>query len=151
MSGIERFMFANSGSDANETAIKIVRWYWRERGQNKYKIRFTIEPKPNEPRGDIYLPSVESETVGELVIAIDTSGSIGQKELNEFASEIVSICETVTPERVRVLWWDTKVHGEQIFEPADFQQIGSLLKPKVGRTRVSCVAEYINKKQIKAA
>jgi xylose isomerase len=26
--------------------------------RNKYKIRFTIEPKPNEPRGDIYLPSV---------------------------------------------------------------------------------------------
>lgn len=25
---------------------------------NKYGIRFTIEPKPNEPRGDIYLPSV---------------------------------------------------------------------------------------------
>jgi adenosylmethionine-8-amino-7-oxononanoate aminotransferase len=36
--GIERFMFANSGSDANETAIKIVRWHWRERGQDKYKI-----------------------------------------------------------------------------------------------------------------
>jgi adenosylmethionine-8-amino-7-oxononanoate aminotransferase len=36
--GIERFVFANSGSDANETAIKIVRWYWREKGQDKYKI-----------------------------------------------------------------------------------------------------------------
>ncbi len=36
--GIERFMFTNSGSDANDSAIKIVRWYWRERGQNKYKI-----------------------------------------------------------------------------------------------------------------
>ena len=36
--GIERFVFTNSGSDANETAIKIVRWYWREKGQDKYKI-----------------------------------------------------------------------------------------------------------------
>ena len=36
--GIERFVFANSGSDANETAIKMVRWYWREKGQDKYKI-----------------------------------------------------------------------------------------------------------------
>lgn len=36
--GIERFVFANSGSDANETAIKIVRWYWREKGLDKYKI-----------------------------------------------------------------------------------------------------------------
>ena len=36
--GLERFMFTNSGSDANETAFKIVRWYWRERGLDKYKI-----------------------------------------------------------------------------------------------------------------
>ncbi len=36
--GIRRFVFANSGSDANETAIKIVRWYWRQQGKDKYKI-----------------------------------------------------------------------------------------------------------------
>ena len=100
---------------------------------------------------DIYLPTVEDETIGEVVVPIDTSGSIGQQQLNEFASELVSIAEAVQPERIRILWWDTKVHGEQIFEPAEFQQIGSLLKPKGGGgTRVSCVAEYINKKQIKA-
>lgn len=100
---------------------------------------------------DIYLPTVEDETIGEVIVPIDTSGSIGEKELNEFASELVSIAEAVQPERIRVLWWDTKVHGEQVFEPDDFQTIGSLLKPKGGGgTRVSCVAEYINKKQLKA-
>ena len=31
---------------------------------------------------DILCPSVENETIGELVVSIDTSGSIGQKELN---------------------------------------------------------------------
>jgi len=35
---IKRFMFTNSGSDAIETAIKITRWYWREKGVNKYKV-----------------------------------------------------------------------------------------------------------------
>lgn len=30
---------------------------------------------------DLYLPSMENETIGELVLAIDTSASIGQKEL----------------------------------------------------------------------
>ena len=99
----------------------------------------------------LYLPTVEDETIGEVVVPIDTSGSIGQQQLNEFAGELVSIAEAVQPERIRILWWDTKVHGEQIFEPADFQSIGSLLKPKGGGgTRVSCVAEYINKHDIKA-
>lgn len=94
---------------------------------------------------DLYLPSVENETVGEMVVAIDTSGSIGGRELNEFASELASICEMVNPERVRVLWWDTSVHGEQIFED-NYQGIEHLLKPKGGGgTRVSCVSEWLEK------
>ncbi|MBI4588687.1 MAG: aspartate aminotransferase family protein [Candidatus Rokubacteria bacterium] len=36
--GIDRFMFTSSGSDSNESAIKIVRWYWRQKGLDKYKI-----------------------------------------------------------------------------------------------------------------
>lgn len=38
--------------------------YCRERG---YKIRFALEPKPNEPRGDILLP-----TIGHALAFIDT-------------------------------------------------------------------------------
>ena len=99
---------------------------------------------------DIYLPTVENETIGEVVVGIDTSGSIGQEQLNEFASELVSICEAVSPDAVRILWWDTKVHGEQLFTD-NYDQIGSMLKPLGGGgTRVSSVAEYINKKKINA-
>ena len=99
---------------------------------------------------DIYLPTVENETIGEVVVAIDTSGSIGQAELNVFASELVSICEAVSPDAVRVLWWDTKVHGEQLFTD-NYDQIGSMLKPLGGGgTKVSCVSDYINKKKINA-
>ena len=99
---------------------------------------------------DIYLPTVENETIGEVVVAIDTSGSIGEAELNAFASELVSICEAVSPDAVRVLWWDTKVHGEQLFTD-NYDQIGSMLKPLGGGgTKVSCVSEYINKKKINA-
>ena len=99
---------------------------------------------------DIYLPTVENETIGEIIVAIDTSGSIGEKELNEFASELVSICESVTPETVRVLWWDTMVHGEQIFTD-NYANIGAMLKPKGGGgTRVSCVSEYLNKNKVNA-
>jgi predicted metal-dependent peptidase len=94
---------------------------------------------------DMYLPNIENETIGEVIVAIDTSGSIGGKELSEFASELASICETVAPERVRVLWWDTQVHGEQVFQD-NYQSIASLLKPKGGGgTRVSCVSEWLKK------
>ena len=99
---------------------------------------------------DILMPSVENETIGELIVAIDTSGSIGSKELTEFATELVSICEVAQPEKVRVLWWDTQVHGEQVFE-GDYTDIASLLKPLGGGgTHVSSVAEYINKERLQA-
>jgi len=100
---------------------------------------------------DIYLPSMESETVGEVVVAIDTSGSIGQAQIDEFAAELLTICEAVEPEAVRVLWWDTRVHGEQLFKPQDYRNIASLLKPLGGGgTRVGCVSEYIKKNAINA-
>ena len=100
---------------------------------------------------DLYMPSLENETVGELVVAIDTSGSIGSAEITEFASELVSICDVVTPSQVRVLWWDTEVHGEQIFTPSNYAHIKELLKPQGGGgTEVSCVSRYINEKKIQA-
>jgi len=99
---------------------------------------------------DMYLPSVENETIGEVVVAIDTSGSIGQEQINAFASELISICEAVQPDTVRVLWWDTMVHGEQLFTD-NYQNIGAMLKPQGGGgTKVSCVANYLNKKKVNA-
>ena len=99
---------------------------------------------------DIYLPSMENETIGEVVIAIDTSGSIGSEQITEFATELISICDLCSPEKVRVLWWDTDVHGEQVFV-GNYQDIAGLLKPMGGGgTHVSCVNEYINKERINA-
>lgn len=99
---------------------------------------------------DIYLPSMENETIGEVVVAIDTSGSIGSAQITEFATELVSICDLCSPDKVRVLWWDTDVHGEQVFA-GNYQDIATLLKPMGGGgTHVSCVNEYINKERINA-
>ena len=100
---------------------------------------------------DIYLPSMENESIGELIVAIDTSGSIGGRELTEFASELASICSVSTPSKVRVLWWDTNVHGEQVFLPEHYDNIKDLLKPQGGGgTMVSCVSEYLNKQRVEA-
>jgi len=99
---------------------------------------------------DIYLPTSENETVGEVVFAIDTSGSISNDDLARVAGELASLCELCEPERVRVLWWDTKVHGEQLFSE-NYAGIAKMLKPKGGGgTIASCVAEYLTKNKVKA-
>jgi predicted metal-dependent peptidase len=99
---------------------------------------------------DLYLPSIENETVGEVVVAIDTSGSISGDILTGFATELASICDLCEPEKVRVLWWDTHVHGEQIFE-GNYMGLAKMLKPVGGGgTRVGCVSDYIVKERINA-
>ena len=68
---------------------------------------------------NVYLPTRHSERMGEIVLIGDTSGSIGGSELQQYASEANAIIEQVKPERVRILWADTQVAGEQVFEEGD--------------------------------
>lgn len=99
---------------------------------------------------DIYLPSMENENIGDLIIAIDTSGSIGQEELTEFASELASICNVCVPSKVRVLWWDTEVHGEQVFD-GNYNNIKDILKPQGGGgTDPQCIEQYVKENKINA-
>ena len=117
------------------------------RGKDEYTWRKMSKPYL---ANDMYIPSMHSETMGELVVAIDTSGSIGNEQISEFATELASICELCCPEKVRVLWWDTKVHGEQVFE-GNYGDIAKMLKPLGGGgTHVGCVSDYMIKSSVNA-
>jgi predicted metal-dependent peptidase len=99
----------------------------------------------------VYMPSGISEQIGEIVVAIDTSGSIGARELGVFLAEIKSVADTVHPEAIRILYWDTSVCGDERYEGAEVDNIIQSTKPKGGGgTDVRCVPQYITDKQIKA-
>ena len=92
---------------------------------------------------DIYMPSPISETIGEVLIGIDTSGSIGDKEINEFLSELKGIVSTVTPDKVRLVYWDTQIQQEEVYEPIDYDLITKNTTPRGGGgTCAKCVKEY---------
>jgi predicted metal-dependent peptidase len=98
-----------------------------------------------------YLPSGITEQVGELVVAIDTSGSIRSAELTRFLSEVKGICDTVRPERIRLLYWDTKVCADETYDTNELDKLASSTKPAGGGgTSVDCVTEYITKHNINA-
>lgn len=100
---------------------------------------------------DIIQPGVYSEKVGDIIVAIDVSGSINQEQINEFAAELQSICEQVSPDALRVIWWHDRIDSEQLFMPEQFGDIRKLLKPNgSGGTYVTCVSDYITKQQLKA-
>ena len=101
----------------------------------------------------ILRPSGISEQVGELLIVPDTSRSMGQRELTRCITEIKGVCDTVKPESVRVLYWDTKVRGDELYGEGGLpiEQLVQTTKPKGGGgTIISCVTDYIRDKNIKA-
>lgn len=67
----------------------------------------------------LYLPSRESEATGDIAVVVDTSGSIGAKELNEFGSEIQGIIEEVRPRKTIVIYCDARVNKVVEFGPHD--------------------------------
>ena len=101
-------------------------------------------------------PSGITERVGELIIAIDTSGSIGQHELTKCLSEIKGVCDTVKPESVRILYWDTEVCADELYGDVagacgSLEQLTQTTKPAGGGgTMVECVPEYIRDNNINA-
>lgn len=99
---------------------------------------------------DMLMPGSISEAVGEIVLAIDTSGSIGQRELNNFLAEVKGIAEQVKPEKVRVLYWDTAVCREEVYLQDEVENIVKSTKPAGGGgTDVRSVNLYMNEHGIK--
>jgi predicted metal-dependent peptidase len=97
---------------------------------------------------DIYMPSMHSETMGELVIGFDTSGScFSGTVLTRFSSELTAIIGAVRPEKTRVIYWDSNVQLEQVFDNGEFS-MSSLTPRGGGGTDGSVLAEYLKEKRI---
>ena len=99
---------------------------------------------------DIYMPTLIGERVGHLVIGIDTSGSVGGKELAEFLSEVQGIAKDVHPDKVDLIYWDGAVAGHEEYDSSQVDNIVSSTQPKGGGgTDPTCVMRYLKEKVIK--
>lgn len=95
----------------------------------------------------VYLPSMISEKMGELVVIFDTSGSCFMPgTVTAFASELAAIVEQVRPDKVRTLYVDDHVHGEQVFEDGQFA-VTQLQVRGGGGTDLRLGFDYINEKR----
>jgi predicted metal-dependent peptidase len=57
---------------------------------------------------------------------------------------VAGICETVQPEVLDMLWWDTKVAGHQTFLEGEYADLLTQAKPKGGGgTDFACVPEHL--------
>jgi len=93
---------------------------------------------------DIFLPQNINQKVGRILVANDTSGSIGGALLNKFLTEVVSIAREVNPEGLDMLYWDTEVAGHEFYTEGEYENIFSQTKPSGGGgTNPECIVKYM--------
>ena len=95
--GLSRVMFANSGSEANDTALKLIRYYWNLQGKTQKKIHISREYAyhgvtmaaaslsgltPMHPQWDLPLPGFEK------VPTVYWYGFGGDKDPNAYGLEV---------------------------------------------------------------
>ena len=98
---------------------------------------------------DIIMPSSYDEKVGSIVVAVDTSGSIGNAELAQFLGEVKSICDEVNPEKIDLLYWDTEVAGHETYQGAELANVTDVTQAKGGGgTSPECVPHYMRKENL---
>tara|TARA_B110000444_G_scaffold248478_1_gene272370 strand:+ start:1023 stop:2261 length:1239 start_codon:yes stop_codon:yes gene_type:complete len=66
---------------------------------------------------DAILPGLKNDTTIDICVAIDTSGSISNKMLNDFLSEINGIMSQYTDYKIHIWSFDTDVHNPELFTP----------------------------------
>lgn len=96
----------------------------------------------------LYLPSLHDEGLGEIVVAIDTSGSMSDKELQQIANELTHIAEDLRPECIHVVYCDTRVAGNEIFQMGDDIELKLL---GGGGTRFKPVFDFVAEQPVQPA
>lgn len=92
-----------------------------------------------------FLPFLENETIGEIILIVDTSGSIDEELLNKFGGEMQDIVNTFG-KGFHVVYVDATVKSSQYIEPDGPVQ----LKPSGGGgTDFKPGFEWIDKQEMK--
>lgn len=86
---------------------EILRTFIDHTARNDYSW---IHPNRRHIAGGIYLPSFRSNGLKPLVLAVDTSGSIGQNDLNQFQAELNDILQSF-PATVHIVYCDSQISG----------------------------------------
>lgn len=98
-----------------------------------------------EPRA-IVAPQRSGNGCDTIVVGIDTSGSIGQRQLDTFFGELRGIIGDLQPEMVYVVWCDAKVH--KVDECTETEDVGGLKAAGGGGTAFEPVFDWIEQEGI---
>lgn len=93
-----------------------------------------------------YMPGLYSESMGEIVIGVDTSGSITDAVLAAFSAECDAVIAATQPSKVHVVYCDAEVNRVDEFSRGD---VFGLKACGGGGTRFKPVFDHVDKHGIK--
>lgn len=94
----------------------------------------------------IYTPSIDKIGVGDVVVAVDTSGSVSTAELQQFLGELNNITDDHKPRSVTVITCDADIKSVVRYEQGDI--IDTIECNGRGGTRVEPVFRYIRENEL---
>jgi predicted metal-dependent peptidase len=94
----------------------VLRRFIQERCKADYSWSY---PSPRYLPHGLYMPSMFSEELGPIAVYIDTSGSIDDTMLAQFGGELQGIVDETKPSKVFVMYWDTRLQHQDVFERGD--------------------------------
>lgn len=103
--------------------------------------------KPNKKYfPDLYIPSQYSESINEIAVAIDTSGSVSNKDIQIFLKEIKYIKTSMNIEKINLVNFDTRIQGEFII--TDETDLDNIVLYGRGGTSLFPVIKHFDTKDI---
>jgi predicted metal-dependent peptidase len=118
---------------------------WRFMQKAKNDTRTYARPSRIFAAQGLYLPSITGESMGEMLFAVDCSGSITPEMINQAAAEVTKVFEHFRPSKLHVVYFDNEVSHAEVYEPGDVLDI----KPHGGGgTAFSPVFRYAEKNDI---
>ena len=94
----------------------------------------------------IYLPTLDGQGMGPIVIAIDTSGSVNDDQVNQAFTEMLTVMDEVKPSLIHVIQCDHDIKDVMSFNPDD-PPIEITIKGR-GGTRFQPVFDYVKEHQL---
>jgi predicted metal-dependent peptidase len=94
----------------------VLRAFVREAAKDDYSW---TRPNPRYAASGFILPSLHSQRLGVIAVAIDTSGSIYESLLNTFLSEVEAIAHECRPECIRLIDCDCVVNSIRDCDPTE--------------------------------
>ena len=76
-------------------------------------------PNRRHVANGLYLPGVTKENLGTIAVAVDTSGSVNAPLLAAFAKELTALANDARPEKITVIYCDSKIQSSEEFAPDD--------------------------------